>query len=84
MQYQDFKCLHILDGHQEAVESIAVSKDGTLLVSGSYDATIKIWDLKTYQTERTLDAHRSGIVSVALASDQRILASGSRDRTTRI
>ena len=30
--------------HRKAVYSVAFSPDGTKIVSGSYDATIKVWD----------------------------------------
>ena len=31
-------------GHKESVNSIALSKDGKYLISGSSDNSIKIWD----------------------------------------
>ena len=33
------------NAHSEAVASVAFSPDGTKIVSGSYDETIKVWDL---------------------------------------
>jgi WD40 repeat protein len=32
------------DAHNEAVMSVAFSPDGTKIVSGSKDKTIKVWD----------------------------------------
>ncbi|KAJ1561855.1 hypothetical protein HK096_003082, partial [Nowakowskiella sp. JEL0078] len=34
-------------GHTKGVNSVAFSKDGTKLVSGSYDKSIKLWDIET-------------------------------------
>jgi len=34
-----------LQGHRDAVTSLAISSDGRLLVSGSHDATVVVWDL---------------------------------------
>jgi hypothetical protein len=34
-------------GHTDSVRSVAFSPDGTLLVSGSEDGTIKLWDVST-------------------------------------
>jgi WD40 repeat protein len=38
-----FKCLKTLEGHSSYVESVAYSPDGTKIISGSDDETIKIW-----------------------------------------
>jgi WD40 repeat protein len=33
------------DAHSEPITSVAFSPDGTKIVSGSYDKTIKVWDM---------------------------------------
>ena len=33
------------DAHSDYVTSVAFSPDGTKIVSGSFDKTIKVWDL---------------------------------------
>jgi WD40 repeat protein len=33
------------DAHSECILSVAFSPDGTKIVSGSYDKTIKVWDM---------------------------------------
>ena len=38
-----FKCLKTLEGHSMDVSSLAYSPDGTKIISGSDDETIKIW-----------------------------------------
>ena len=32
------------DAHSREITSVAFSPDGTKIVSGSYDETIKVWD----------------------------------------
>ena len=36
-----------LEGHSEAVLSVAFSPDGSMLASGSGDCTVRVWDLNT-------------------------------------
>ena len=33
-----------LDGHNQAVTSVAFSPDGAKVVSGSYDESVRVWD----------------------------------------
>ncbi len=35
-----------LDGHERGVATVVFSPDGTLLASGSWDGTIRIWDVE--------------------------------------
>jgi WD40 repeat protein len=34
-----------MNAHSQTIMSVAFSPDGTKIVSGSYDKTIKVWDL---------------------------------------
>jgi F-box/WD-40 domain protein MET30 len=51
-------------------------------VSGAEDKTIKIWDPRTGQHERTLTGHTGPVTCVGL-SDERVV-SGSEDGTVRV
>ncbi len=48
--------LHALTGHTDLVRSAVFSKDGKLLVSSSWDRTIKLWDVMTGAELATLIA----------------------------
>ena len=48
----------ILRGHTNRVRWISFSPDGSLLVSGSDDGTIKLWDGQTWSCLHTLIAER--------------------------
>jgi WD40 repeat protein len=66
------------------VESVAFSPDGRLLASGSWDNTIKLWDVATGREVRTLTGHTDTVNSVAFSPDGRLLASGSYDNTIKL
>jgi WD40 repeat protein len=73
-----------LQGHTEAVCSVAYSPDGKTLASGSGDGTIRLWDVATGQGRATLQGHPKAVCSVAYSPDGRTLASGSTDHTIRL
>ncbi|CAF3468062.1 unnamed protein product, partial [Fusarium graminearum] len=54
------------------------------VASGSYDQTIRIWDVKTGECERVLEGHSSWVNSVVFSHDSKKVASDSFDKTIRI
>ena len=55
---------------------------GPVLISGSLDNTIKMWDINTGKAVKTLFGHIEGVWSVA--ADKMRLISGSHDRTIKV
>ncbi|KAF6525344.1 hypothetical protein HZS61_011139 [Fusarium oxysporum f. sp. conglutinans] len=76
--------LQTLEGHTNWVTSVLFSQDGKLIASGSYDHTVKIWNVATGEEERTLKGHTDFVNSVVLSKDNKLIASGSRDKTIKI
>ncbi|MCA2689081.1 MAG: hypothetical protein IM467_09265, partial [Microcystis sp. M137S2] len=57
--------------------------DGKTLVSGSWDNTIKLWNVETGQEIRTLKGHDSVVSSVNFSPDGKTLVS-SADKTIKL
>ncbi|EUC55101.1 vegetative incompatibility protein HET-E-1, putative [Rhizoctonia solani AG-3 Rhs1AP] len=59
-----------LEGHNDLVASIAISHSGSLIASGSYDATIRVWDAKSGElVTGPFKAHRERVTSIAFSPD---------------
>jgi WD40 repeat protein len=66
------------------VTSVAFSADGQWLASGSWDKTIKIWNVETGQEVQSLSGHDRPVYAVAYDAGGRWLASGSEDGTIKL
>src|SRR5262245_54843644 len=71
-------------GHVNGIRAVAFSQDASLVLSGSEDATIKIWDRATGRLIRTFAGHKGAITSLAISNDKRTIVSGSDDNTVRL
>ncbi|KAJ7204176.1 WD40 repeat-like protein [Mycena pura] len=73
-----------MQGHGDKVLSVAFSPDGTHIVSGSRDNTVRIWDAATGTEEQKLEGHGGAVLSVAFSPNGTHIVSGSHDETMRI
>ena len=75
-----------VEGHTKAVTSLAFKPNSYLLASGSWDHTIRIWNVGNNNRQHvlTLRGHTEDVRSVAWSPDGRTLASASRDGTVRL
>ena len=73
-----------LYGHTDAIYSISISPDKENIVSGSFDGTIRLWNLHTKTTIAVYRGHFSPVLSVKFAPVSHYFASGGCDRTARL
>ncbi len=80
------EALLTLSGHESGVSSVAISADGTRIVSGGADGAIKVWNTdKGGEPLLTLRGHTIWVVSaVALSPDGKRIVSGAIDGTIKV
>jgi len=71
-------------GHSAKILALTSSPDGRWLASGSWDSTVKVWEVATGRELRTLRGHGGPVLAVAVSADGRWLASGSHDRIVKV
>ena len=72
-----------LRGHSRPVTSVGFSLDGTRIVSGSEDRTVRVWNASSGQLLQTFDGDQN-VRSVVVSPDGRFAASESTDGTIRV
>ncbi|XP_026680022.1 uncharacterized protein LOC103510053, partial [Diaphorina citri] len=73
-----------LQGHTSAVTSVRFNHKSSLLVSGSMDKTVKLWDVPSLTCIKTLESHTRYVTCCTFSCDDSLLASGSNDKTVTI
>ncbi len=75
------KQINTLKAHLKGVTSLCLSKDGTILASGSRDKTICLWRLPDGNLITNLSANVASVWALSMTNNAQIIASGSYRET---
>lgn len=70
--------------NHDHVKTLALAPNCQLLASGSWNGSIKIWDLKNSTLIKTVDEHTNNVNALVITPDNKKLISGSGDDTIKI
>ena len=76
-----------LPGHTNAVETVAYSKDGKFVISGSWDNTARLYTVDTsggIAFSKSFTGHFAAVTAVAINYQSTMVATGSKDFTVRV
>jgi WD40 repeat protein len=80
---EPYHCVGVLEGHQSAVQYLAVDEGTGSLISASTDKTLRIWDVESQRCVAILEGHRDKVLTLAPVNDG-LIASGSADKSIRV
>ena len=79
--------IETLEGHTNSIRTICKINE-KYFASGSFDCTIKIWEINSWKCVQTLYGHESNIICLITlnkhSSNNYIIASCSNDKTIKI
>lgn len=64
--------------------NIAYSPDGKSLLSGSWDNTVRLWDITSGRLTKEFKGHTAHVVTVAFSPDGKTIATAGNDDTVRL
>jgi WD40 repeat protein len=76
--------LRTLKGHENYVSACAFSPDGKILISSSWDKTLRVWECSSGREIATLTDHADQVGFCAASPDGHFFASSSYDKTVRL
>ncbi|KAB8330983.1 hypothetical protein SD80_025770 [Scytonema tolypothrichoides VB-61278] len=62
---QTGRCLRTFEGHTHRIDSVCLSADNRVALSGSIDKTLKLWKVQTGRCLQTFEGHTDMVTSVS-------------------
>ncbi|CAG0897628.1 unnamed protein product [Cyprideis torosa] len=79
------KCLKTLPAHSDPVSAVCFNRDGTLIVSSSYDGLCRIWDTQSGQCLKTLiDDDNPPVSFVKFSPNSKYILAATLDSTLKL
>lgn len=72
--------LRYLEGHTEPIYAVSYTPNGKMLVTGSFDHTVKLWDRASGEVVRTIGDHTGMVLTLAVSRDGTQFATAGLDR----
>jgi COMPASS component SWD3 len=79
-----YNLVHTMEGHTNFVVCCCFSPESSVIASGSFDETLRIWSTQTGECIKILSAHTDPISSVDFSRDGTILVSSGFDGICRL
>jgi WD40 repeat protein len=78
------KCVQTFEGHNDAVLGVNFSQDGSLVMTGSAQGSVKVWDEANGKCLHTLFAHNGEVVSCVFSKHGDLALTASTDETAQV
>lgn len=73
-----------MSGNKESIYSLAMDPAGTVIVSGSTEKILRVWDPRTCHKKIKLRGHADNVKTLQISSDGKQILSGSSDGTIKL
>ncbi|MGZ0170570.1 MAG: WD40 repeat domain-containing protein [Planctomycetales bacterium] len=68
-----------LEGHVNVISSLAFSENGERLYSGSWDRTVRVWNVKARQEQSVLRGHTDWVFDVSVTADDTLRSTSQHE-----
>lgn len=73
-----------LEGHSGFVSNVSLAHTGDYAITGSWDRSLRLWNLRSGQCQHKFLRHTKDVLAVAFSPDDRQIVSGGRDNVIRV